>query len=100
MAQAMYTDDEDPHLNQGFPRGVITVLGHVHVAMVPPRREMQVLAEDAPIPESLIYYSPASLKRLKRVSQETLQLAEQPYQRRTSQLTSVMMTLQRLCSNY
>ena len=83
MAQALYTDD-DPHLTQGLFRGIITVLGDIDVGMLPPRREVQVLAEDAPIPGSLTYYSRASLKQLKRVPKETLQLAEQLHQRTTS----------------
>jgi len=94
MAQALYTDD-DPHLTQGLFRGIITVLGDIHVDMLPPRREVQVLAEDAPIPGSLTYYSRASLKQLKRVPKVTLQLAEQLYQRTTSQLTTVILSSSR-----
>ncbi len=78
MAQAMYHDDElDPHLTQGLFKGTITVLGGIGIGMLPPRREVQVLVEDAPIAGSLVYYSRASLKLLKRVPEESLQLGQQ-----------------------
>ena len=65
------------------------------MGMLPPRREVQLLVEDAPIPNSLMSCSRASLKRLSRVPKESLQLAEQLYQRTTSQLTTVILSSSR-----
>jgi hypothetical protein len=91
MAQLMYTDSQDPHLTQGLFKGYIRALGAIDRAMLPPRREVQVLVEDAPVRGSLVFYSRASFSRLKRVPRESLQLAEQLYQRTTSQLTTVVL---------
>lgn len=95
MAQAMYTDDEDPHLTQGILKGGITVLVDIEKRMLPPRREVQVSVEDTPIPGSLTFHSRASLKSLTRAPKDSLQLAEQLYQRNTSQLTSVILSSSR-----
>ena len=56
---------------------------------------MHLLIEDAPIPNRLMSQSRASLKRLSRVPKESLQLAEQLYQRTTSQLTTVILSSSR-----
>src|SRR5690242_15409216 len=56
MAQQMYSGDE-PHFTQGLLSGSIVVLGNVQLDLIPPRREAQVLMEDAPISDSLRFYS-------------------------------------------
>jgi hypothetical protein len=94
MAQQLYPAD-DPHFTQGLFRGSIVVLGDVQLNMIPPRREAQVMVEDAPVLDSLLFYPCASFDRLKRIPNQSLQLAEQLYQRRTSQLTTVILTSSR-----
>lgn len=94
MAQQMYSGDE-PHFTQGLFSGSIVVLGNVQLDLIPPRREAQVLMEDAPMSDSLRFYSCASFKRLKKVPNQSWKLAEQLFQRRTSQLTTVILTSSR-----